>query len=85
MLNPGRLTAVLLPPRSEPVESKHWRIDVSRWDRGRIYPAHIARDVFPRDGDLAIPRGSSAELIVRETGPGQFTLDLESMTVNGRR
>src|SRR5437870_3146484 len=60
-------------------------IDVSRWERGRIYPAHVARDVRARDGDLAIPRGAQAELIVRQVGPGQFTLDLESVTVNGRR
>ena len=61
------------------------RIDVSRWDRGRIFPAHVARDVHAQDGDVAIPRGSQAELIVRQIGPGQFALDLESITVNGRR
>jgi hypothetical protein len=60
-------------------------IDVARWDRGRIYPAHVARDVFARDGDLVIPRGSPVELIVRQVGPGQMSLDIESVTVNGRR
>lgn len=60
-------------------------VDVSHWDRGRIYPAHVARDVFARDGDVAIHRGAPAELIVRQIGPGQYTLDLESVTVNGRR
>ena len=61
------------------------RVDVSHWDRGRIYPAHVARDVFAADGDLAIPRGSEAELIVRQVGPDDFVMDLESVTVNGRR
>lgn len=61
------------------------RVDVSNWDRGRIYPAHVARDVYARDGDLAVPRGSEAELIVRQTGPDQYMLDLESITINGRR
>lgn len=60
-------------------------IDVSRWDRGRIYPAHVAEDVFARDGDLAIRRGANAELIVRQIGPGQFTMDLESITTKGQR
>jgi len=60
-------------------------IDVARWDRGRIYPAHVARDVMARDGDVAIPAGSYAELIVRQIGPGQFALDLESVTANGQR
>ncbi len=60
-------------------------IEVTRWDRGRIYPAHVARDVMARDGDVAIPRGSYAELIVRQNGPDQMTVDIESITVNGRR
>ncbi|HLJ47522.1 MAG TPA: hypothetical protein VKU01_16015 [Bryobacteraceae bacterium] len=61
------------------------QVDVSHWDRGRIYPAHVARDIHASDGDLAIPRGSEAELIVRQVGPSQYVLDLESITVNGRR
>lgn len=60
-------------------------IEVHTWDRGRIYPARVARDVYARDGDVAIPRGAYAELIVREIGPGQMALDLESVAVNGRR
>jgi hypothetical protein len=34
---------------------------------------------------MAIPRGSEAELIVRQIGPGQYVLDLESITANGQR
>ncbi|HLG95999.1 MAG TPA: hypothetical protein VKX49_06785 [Bryobacteraceae bacterium] len=60
-------------------------INLDKWDRGRIYPATVDRDVFASDGDLRIPRGSPAELIVRQTGPHDMTLDLESVTVNGRR
>lgn len=60
-------------------------IDVSTWDRGRIYSAHVARDVFDRDGNVAIPRDSPAELIVRQVGPGQMVIDLESITAHGQR
>lgn len=60
-------------------------IEMHRWDRGRIYPARVAKDVFARNGEIAVPRGSYAELIVRETGPNQMALDLESVTVNGMR
>jgi len=60
-------------------------IDVARWDRGRIYTAHVTRDVVAQDGDIAIPRGSEAELIVRQVGPEELALDLESITVKGRR
>jgi hypothetical protein len=60
-------------------------IDVSTWDRGRIYPGHVADDVYAADGGLVIPRGSYAELIVRQVGEHQFVLDLESVQANGRR
>ncbi len=60
-------------------------VELHTWDRGRIYPARVARDVYARDGDVAIPRGAYAELIVRQTGPNQMALDLESITVNGSR
>ena len=61
------------------------RVDVSNWDRGRIYPAHVARDVYAKDGDMVIPRGADAEMIVRKVGPDQFALDLESITARGQR
>jgi hypothetical protein len=60
-------------------------IAVHEWDKGRIYPGRVARDVFARDGDVAIPEGSYAELIVRRNGPDQMMIDIESVTVNGRR
>jgi hypothetical protein len=60
-------------------------IEVAKWDHGRIYTGHVARDVVARDGNVAIPRGANAEMIVRQIGPDQLVLDLESITVNGRR
>jgi len=60
-------------------------IHVATWERGRIYPAYVAKDVYAKDGNVAIPRGSEAELIVRQTGPGQLVVDLESIRVNGQR
>jgi len=80
----GALADTILPGTQITVRADQL-IEVHSWDRGRIYPAHVARDVIARDGDVAIPRGASAELIVRQTGPGQMALDLESVTVNGMR
>jgi hypothetical protein len=45
----------------------------------------VGTDVYDGDGNLMIPRGANAELIVRQVGPGELALDLESITVNGRR
>lgn len=76
--------ATIVPGTQIVVRADH-AIDVHTWDRGRIYGARVAQDVFSPRGHLAIPAGSYAELIVRETGPNQMALDLESVTVNGAR
>ena len=60
-------------------------ITVAQWDRGRIYPGHVVNDVFTPDGNVAIPAGSYCELIVRQIAPGNLAVDVESITVNGRR
>jgi hypothetical protein len=75
----------MIPPGTDIQVRTDNPITVSRWDRGRVYPAYVDHDVFNRDGDLAIPRGANCELMVRQVGPDQLALDLESVTVNGRR
>jgi hypothetical protein len=59
-------------------------IDVERKDN-RVYTAIVDRDVKGGNGQLAIPRGSTAELIVRVVRDNDLILDLESVTVNGQR
>lgn len=79
------LLADVIAPGTEILVRPETTIHVATWERGRIYPAYVSRDVFAKDGSVAIPRGAEAELIVRETGPGQMVIDLESIRVNGRR
>jgi len=74
-----------IPPGTEVSVRADQPLEVSKWDKGRIYPGHVARDVYARNGTVAIPRDSYAELIVRQVGPNQLALDLESVTVNGTR
>ena len=59
-------------------------IDVERKDN-RVYTGIVDQDVRGRNGQLAIPRGSTAELIVRVERDNDLILDLESVTVNGQR
>src|SRR2546430_1473517 len=59
-------------------------IDVERKDN-RVYYAIIDQDVRGNNGQLAIPRGSRVELIVRVERDNDLILDLESVTVNGQR
>jgi len=62
-------------------------IDVQQLDeRGRIYRGHVALDVFIGDSKvLAIPQGSPVDLIIRQTGEEEMSVDIASITVKGRR
>jgi hypothetical protein len=59
-------------------------IDVERKDN-RVYTGIVDRDIRGDDGRLAIPRGSTVELMVRVARDNDLILDLESVTVNGER
>jgi hypothetical protein len=58
---------------------------------GRTYPATIEQDVMDSTGNVVVPRGSEAALVIRQVNEGgtlsngNFTLDLDSIRVNGRR
>ena len=52
---------------------------------GRIYYGRIADDVRGTDGQIAIPRGSDVELIVRRERDNDLILDIESITAYGQR
>ena len=60
-------------------------IDVQSRD-GRVYSAVVDRDVLESStGRVAIPAGSAVELEARDVRDGGLILDLDSVTVNGRR
>lgn len=58
-------------------------IDVKNAD-GLIFTGTIEEDVLDRNGDVAIPVGSTVELIARKDGD-ELTLDLDSVTVGRER
>jgi hypothetical protein len=60
-------------------------IDAKSSNDGRIYRGVVDQDVVDRSGRVMVPRGSDAELIVRSTSDKNLSLDLDSVTVNGRR
>lgn len=59
-------------------------IDAKKSD-GRVYNGSVDQNVMDANGDIAIPRGSNAELVVRQASNNELSLDLESVTVNGQR
>jgi len=58
---------------------------------GRSFPASIMQDVVDSTGNVVIPRGTPATLVVRRMteggtlSSGNYILDLESVRVNGHR
>jgi len=62
-------------------------IDTDRREGG-VYPATLQEDVWDDHQRLAVPmirRGSPAELVARQARDGDLVLDLNSVTVEGRR
>jgi hypothetical protein len=60
------------------------RIDADRRVT-QVYTAAVDQEVHGDNGQLAIPRGSPVELMIREAPDHDLILDLESVTVNGQR
>ena len=52
---------------------------------GRVYTGTIENDVRDTQGRLAIPAGSTAELVVRRADDNELVLDFDSVTINNRR
>jgi len=52
---------------------------------GRVFRATVTQNVLDRNGDVVIPRGSEAELIVRDVSGRQAAVELSAVNVNGDR
>lgn len=65
-------------------------IDSNNAAEGRMFGASIQRDILDEKGNVVIPRGSPAQLVIRRVqqggtfNNGYFVLDLDSVQVNGR-
>lgn len=60
-------------------------IDSRDPSESRSYTAQVDRDVVDARGNVAIPRGADAALVVRNIGDNRLALDLQSVTFNGQR
>ena len=62
----------------------HERINATEAD-DQVFSGEVAEPVMDRRGNVAIPEGSDVELVVRRLSDREVALDLDSITVNGRR
>jgi uncharacterized protein YcfJ len=82
----SRMERVVLPAGTEVAVRTNERIDTRDVVEGQSFAAQIEDNVRDTDGSIAIPRGADARLIVRRMeNNGDLTLDVESITVEGRR
>ena len=85
------LESRILPAGTEFSVRTNETIDSSTATEGRTYSAVVARDVVDNDGTVLIPRGSDAQLVIRNVSQGgtvsgpELSLDVQSVTVGGRR
>ena len=67
-------------------------IDAAVASTGQTYAAEVTRDIPDGNGDVVIPRGSNAQIIIRSAtkggrirGASDLVLDLDSVSVGGQR
>ncbi len=66
-------------------------IDSKKAVQGQTFAAEVSKDVRDAAGDIVIPRGSNAQIVIRSaskggrfTGESDLVLDLESVSVDGQ-
>lgn len=66
-------------------------IDSARAVEGQVYPAEVTADVLDAAGDVVIPRGSNAQIVIKSSSKGghirgasDLVMDLASVSVNGQ-
>ncbi|HWC96451.1 MAG TPA: YMGG-like glycine zipper-containing protein [Candidatus Sulfopaludibacter sp.] len=67
-------------------------IDSARASEGQTFAAEVTKDVHDAAGDVVIPRGSNARIIIRSASKGghirgasDLVMDLDSISVDGRQ
>jgi hypothetical protein len=82
---------VVIPTGTEVSVRTNENIDSSAASVGQKFSGMIAEDVMGSSGQVAIPKGSNAELVIRSVQSGgitkgpELTLDLASVDVHGQR
>jgi hypothetical protein len=80
-----------LPAGSEISVRTNEEINSETATEGQTFDAQVTRDAKDANGDIVIPRGSNARVIIRSAAKGgrikgasDLVLDLQSVTINGR-
>jgi hypothetical protein len=80
-----------LPAGSEIAVLTNENIDSQTATSGQTFPAEVAENLTNADGEIVIPKGAEAELVLRDVSSGgvtkgsELTLDLQSVNARGHR
>src|SRR5260370_9673947 len=81
-----------LSPGTEISVRNEETIDSGKAVEGQTFPAEVTRDVLDAAGNVVIPRGSNAQIVIRSASKGgrfrgasDLVMDLPSVSINGRR
>ena len=84
-------TYVLAPGTEISVRNEE-TIDSGKAAEGQTFPAEVTRDVLDADGNVVIPRGSNAQIVIRSASKGgrfrgtsDLVMDLASVSIDGRQ
>jgi hypothetical protein len=89
--SPPASDQVDVPAGAEVAIRTNQAIDSKNAAVGQTFPAEVAEDVPGSSGQILIPRGSEASLVLRQVSNGgtfgspELTLDLDSVTIGGKR
>jgi hypothetical protein len=82
----ARMERVVIPAGTQLAVRTNQRIDSHDVVEGQTFSAQLEEDVRDETGSLAIPRGADVMLVTRQVeNSGDITLDIDSITVEGRR
>ena len=80
-----------LSPGSEVSVRNEETIDSGKAVEGQRFPAEVTRDVLDAAGNVVIPRGSNAQIVIRSASKGgrfrgtsDLVMDLASVSIDGR-
>lgn len=82
----------VLPAGTELSVRTNETIDSGKATEGQTFDAQVTRDMHDAEGDLVIPRGSDATIVIKSAtkggrfkGASDLVLDLTSVSIDGRR
>ncbi len=82
----ARMEKVVIPAGTQLAVRTNQRIDSHDVIEGQTFSAQLEEDVRDDTGSVAIPRGADVMLVTRRVeNSGDITLDIDSITVEGRR